>query len=200
MENKSQMIVGLTGMSGAGKSTVCGVFAESGFDVVDCDKCSREVVQTGMPALDELRERFFAEVIRQDGTLNRRATAEIIFNDPEKRRIFNQIMYPYITYNISVRLRQCGRLVLLDAPTLFEAGLQLLCSRIVCVVAAPEHCAERIMKRDGIDRELAAARLSSQHDAAFYISRSDICIENNGTPEQLREAAAGAVRTLKGGT
>lgn len=70
----SRLIVGLTGMSGAGKSTVCRAFAERGFDVIDCDLSAREVVQPGRPALTELHDRLSPELILQDGTLDRRKT------------------------------------------------------------------------------------------------------------------------------
>ena len=69
----SRLIVGLTGMSGAGKSTVCRAFAESGFDVIDCDLSAREVVQPGRPALTELHDRLSPELILQDGALDRGA-------------------------------------------------------------------------------------------------------------------------------
>ncbi len=185
-------------MSGAGKSTVCRVFAENGFDVVDCDLCAREVVLPGSPALSELAERFSSEIILPDGTLDRRRTSELIFHDNEKRALYNKIIYPYITYNILEKIRNGGSCVLLDAPTLFEARLELLCDRIVSVVADRELCVKRITARDNIPEELARARLSSQHDADFYIQRSDLCIHNNGTADELRSEAGRAVEQLKG--
>ena len=181
----SRLIVGLTGMSGAGKSTVCRAFAESGFDVIDCDLSAREVVQPGRPALTELHDRLSPELILQDGTLDRRKTAELIFHSEEKRALFNKIIYPYITYNI--------------AETLFEARLEFLCGSIVSVTADPENCVQRIMKRDGITEELARSRLKSQHGEEFYRQRSGFCIENNGTQRQLAEAAQGVISQLKGG-
>lgn len=195
----SKLIVGLTGMSGAGKSTVCRAFAESGFDVIDCDLSAREVVQPGRPALTELHDRLSPELILQDGTLDRRKTAELIFHSEEKRALFNKIIYPYITYNIAEKLKSAGDYVLLDAPTLFEARLEFLCGSIVSVTADPENCVQRIMKRDGITEELARARLKSQHGEEFYRQRSGFCIENNGTQQQLAEAALGVISQLKGG-
>lgn len=194
-----KLIVGLTGMSGAGKSTVCLAFAESGFDVIDCDLSSREVVLPGSPALTELHDRLSPELILPDGTLDRRKTADLIFHSEEKRALFNKIIYPYITYNIAEKLKRAGDCSLLDAPTLFEARLEFLCGSIVSVTADPEICVQRIMKRDGIPEELARARLKSQHGADFYRQRSSFCIENNGTQRQLSEAALGVISQLKGG-
>lgn len=176
-------------MSGAGKSTVCKVFAENGFDVIDCDLSAREVVLPGSPALLELGERLCADIIKSDGTLDRRMTSELIFHDSEKRALFNKIIYPYITYNISEKIKLGGKFVLLDAPTLYEARLDFICDSIVSVVADFEKCVDRITRRDNIPAELARARLSSQHDANFYRSRSLFCIENNGTERELRTAA-----------
>lgn len=195
----SRLIVGLTGMSGAGKSTVCRAFAERGFDVIDCDLSAREVVQPGRPALTELHDRLSPELILQDAALDRRKTAELIFHSEEKRALFNKIIYPYITYNIAEKLKSAGDYVLLDAPTLFEARLEFLCGSIVSVTADPENCVHRIMKRDGITEELARARLKSQHGEEFYRQRSGFCIENNGTQRQLAEAAQGVISQLKGG-
>lgn len=185
-------------MSGAGKSTVCRVFAEQGLDIIDCDKCAREVTLPGCMALKELHDRLSPEIILPDGTLDRRGTSELIFHDPVKRELFNKIIYPYITYNILTKIKKNGGIVVLDAPTLFEARLELLCSFIVSVVADKENCVRRIMQRDDIPEELARARLASQHDAEFYRSRSTICIENNGTAVELRTAAERAVRLMKG--
>lgn len=185
-------------MSGAGKSTVCRVFRDNGFEVIDCDKCAREVTEPGKPALFELHEQFSPEVILPDGSLDRRKTAEMIFHSPQKRALFNKIIYPYITYNITVKIKRGGEHILLDAPTLFEARLELLCGSIVSVTADVENCIKRITARDGIPEELAKARLQSQNIADYYWQRSNYCLENNGTQEQLFAAAENIVKQLKG--
>lgn len=191
-------IIGLIGMSGAGKSTVCSIFADNGYFVIDCDISAREVVEVGYHSLDELRTELSPEIIRCDGTLDRRKTAELIFNDVDKRMIFNRIIYPYISYNVMEKIRSSDSDVLLDAPTLYEAGLQGLCDDIVSVCADPDICVKRIMQRDGISEELAAARLGSQHDIGWYRERSSHCIINSGSREELFAVAESVIKALKG--
>lgn len=185
-------------MSGAGKSTVSRVYAERGFTVVDCDLCAREVVKPGCPALQELHDRFSRDVILPDGNLDRRAVSGLIFHDPGKKVLFNKIIYPYITYNITEKIKRGGELILLDAPTLFESRLDFICGSIVSVVADTDVCAARITARDNIPEELARSRLRSQHGAEFYRTRSEFCLENNGTEAELFAAAARTAERLKG--
>lgn len=190
-------IIGLTGMSGAGKSTVSRIFAENGFTVIDCDLCAREAAaRKGF--LDELARRFTPEVIDSDGTLNRRKTADRIFSSSADRALYNRIIYPYITYIIIEKIRAAESDILLDAPTLFEARLDGLCTSIVSVCADIDICAQRICARDGLTPEQAKARLSSQHDIEFFRSRSDLCIENNGSASELAASAGSAAALLKG--
>ena len=183
-------IIGLTGMSGAGKSTACRIFAENGFEIIDCDKLSRIVVEKGNPCLAEIVRFFGQTVILPDGQLNRRETARIIFSDEKKRLALNGIMYPYISYIIIDKAFSCKEKsrFLLDAPTLFESGIDDLCDYIVSVVADKKITAERITERDGITKEEALARLSSQYSSDYYKSRSDYYAENNnGLDEFIAE-------------
>lgn len=193
-------IIGLTGMSGAGKSTVSKTFAQSGYFVVDCDSAARETARAGGPFLRELAERFDG-FVRADGTLDRAAVAGAIFADGEKRERYNKIIYPYITYNVITQIKRAAqdgkRYVLLDAPTLFEARLDGICSDIVSVVASVQTCTERIMLRDGLSENAARARLGAQHSAQFYASRSRCVIENSGTQSELCEKALAAAEALK---
>ena len=184
-------------MSGAGKSTVARVFAENGFAVVDCDECAREAAAR-RDFLGEISRRFSPEVIDPNGRLDRRKTAALIFAEAENKARYERIIYPYITHIIIEKVRAARGDVLLDAPTLFEARLDWLCDSIVSVCADREACARRICARDGLTPEQAQARLSAQHDAAFFRERSDRCIENNGSREELAAAAAQAAAALKG--
>jgi len=191
-------IIALVGMSGAGKTTVCRCFADNGFTVIDCDKVSREVVQAGGGALHELAAELSPELILPDGTLDRAKTAQLIFNDSEKRATFNRIIYPYITYNVIDKIKTADNDVLIDAPTLFDARLEGICDSIVSVCAEPEICLQRIIARDNIDKDLARARLASQHDISWYRERSQHCIINNGTEDELFNAARAVISELKG--
>lgn len=188
---ENALIVGLTGMSGAGKTTACAVFRECGYAVADCDRIARQVTGRGRPALREIARRFGAEYLNPDGSLNRRALGALVFSSEADRLALNGLIYPYISYEM-IRLvisyiDRGFRLVLLDAPTLFESGTDTLCDRIVCVVSERENCIRRIAARDALSLEQAADRLDSQLPAEFYRSRSDFCVENNGTEEALRE-------------
>lgn len=191
------MIIGLTGQSGAGKSTVCRVFEESGFRIINCDAIARKTAEDPR-FLEEISRRFTEELITPEGALNRRAVAKLIFTDSEKRERYQRIIFPYIVNEI-MREITCGGDVLIDAPTLFEAKLDMLCDKIVSVTANLDKCAERIIKRDKILPEQAYERLSSQHSADFFKERSDYNIENNGTLEKLTSSVKQITDKLKAG-
>lgn len=191
------MIIGLTGQSGAGKSTVCRVFAESGFRIIDCDAIARKTADNTC-FLDEISRRFTEELVTPEGNLNRKAVAKLIFTDSEKRERYQRIIFPYIVNEI-MREITCGGDVLIDAPTLFEAKLDMLCDKIVSVTANLDKCAERIIKRDKLLPKQAYERLSSQHSAEFFKQRSDYIIENNGTLEELVSSAKQITEKLKAG-
>ncbi len=176
-------VVGLTGQSGAGKTTVCKVFEENGFAVVNCDLISRQVTEKESPCLSQLAECFGKDIIRPDGTLDRRKLGNIVFGNRELLYQLNGICYPYITYQIVERLKafkESGqRYVLLDAPTLFESRADDFCDLIISVTADKESRLKRILERDGITEEQALKRFASQHTEEFFRNRSDYIIINN---------------------
>lgn len=177
-------VIGVTGMSGAGKSTVCREISQYCSLVIDCDSVAREVSHN-LLFLNELQKRFGENVLNNDGTLNRSETARIIFSDTEKRSLYNQLIFPYIIYRVIQKIKSANGAVLLDAPTLFEAGLEIVCTTIVSVTADFEVCAKRISQRDGISPESARARLNSQHDERFFKEHSDYILVNNGDYDSL---------------
>lgn len=190
-------IIGLTGMSGAGKSTACEMFRKRGFSVVDCDKIAKEVAGD-RDFLDELQSRFPEKLLNDDGSLNRIVTAKTIFGDESKRTLYNQIIFPYIGYRMIREIRSAGGDVLLDAPTLFESGMDMICTDIVGVIADREVCAERITQRDGISPESAMARLASQHNGDYFRERCGLIIENNGDYIVFIESAEKITDKMKG--
>lgn len=191
------MIIGLTGQSGAGKSTVCKVFAESGFDIIDCDVIARKTAENSR-FLGEISQRISENLLNSDGTLNRTATAKLIFTDEEKRAQYQRIIFPYIINKIMCEIKSAKGNALLDAPTLFEAKLDMICDKIISVTANTDKCAERIMERDKITSGQARERLFSQHSAEFFKERSDYNIENNGTLRELIDRTAEIIDKMKG--
>lgn len=184
-------------MSGAGKSTVCGVFRQRGFAVTDCDGIARKTAEN-RDFLSELKSRFPDDLLNADGSLNRGLTAKTIFTDAEKRRLYNQIIFPYIIFEVVQEVKSAGDNVLLDAPTLFDSGLDIICTKTVGVIASPELCAARITKRDGISRERAEERLSAQREADFFKRKCGYIIENNGGLSDFTEQAEKVTDKLKG--
>jgi dephospho-CoA kinase len=199
----STVVIGLTGPTGAGKSTVSKLFAHNGAVVIDADQIARQVVAGGSQCLVSLVLEFGYEILAADGTLDRAHLGELVFTDKAKLKRLGEITYPYIMEQIEAALERCRRrevpFAVLDAPTLFESGADKLCDYIVTVIASPALRQTRIMARDNLTLQRAEHRMGAQHDDAFYTSRSDFVIENEEDEEYLGMQVQGILRQIETG-
>ncbi len=190
------LTIGLTGPTGAGKSTVAQLFASFGLPVIDADQVWRTLLIPPSDCLSELVRRFGREILSPDGTLDRRALGRTVFSDPAELEALNALSHRYIMTDVGRRLRRLRedgcRAAVFDAPQLFEAGADRICSIIVSVLASPEARLARIMGRDGIGESDARLRMNAQKPDSFFRAHSDYIIENNGGLEGL----TGAVRRI----
>lgn len=187
------MVIGVTGPTGAGKSTVCNILRNwTGVSVIDCDRVARQVTEKGTLCLLDIAVEFSPSVISADGTLNRKKLGQLVFSDPEKLTRLNAIIFPYILERLREEIadaeKRGAKAIFLDAPTLFESGADALCEKILAVTSAPEKRLTRIMQRDSLSPQGAADRMASQPDADFYLARADYQIQNNDDTAALRLA------------
>ena len=177
---KGKYIFALTGGSGAGKSTVSDIFRRLGVYVADADKAARAVTEKGSRCLAELKESFGDGIIRCDGTLDRAALAGIVFSDAEELKRLNEITHKYIFEYLKKETEEAPESICaIDGAVIIGSPVMKLCRCVVTVTADREVRIRRIMKRDGLTRELAEKRIGAQEDENFYIDRSDHIIENN---------------------
>ncbi|WP_294588824.1 dephospho-CoA kinase [uncultured Ruminococcus sp.] len=190
-------VAGLTGQSGAGKTTVSDAFKENGFEIINCDLVAREVTQAGSECCKKLAK-IFPDCFDDGFALDRRKLGEIVFSDKARLQMLNDTIYPFINKLIDEKINAAqSRFILLDAPTLFEAGVDKLCSVIVSVVADYDIRLERITKRDSISKELAKKRFASQHTVEFFREHSSFVIENNGTVNETYQKTCEVIKIIK---
>lgn len=186
-------IVGLTGPTGSGKSEVARVLAGHHIPVIDADELARQVVEPGSECLSRLVEEFTEDILHDDGSLNRRQLARRAFATPEDTQLLNSITHPYIierTKRILMTLEQMREpAAVIDAPLLFESGMDAICEFTTAVVAPREWRLRRIRERDGLSEKEAEGRMAAQQEEAFYAERADRLIRNVGSLQQLRDAA-----------
>ena len=194
-------LIGLTGQTGAGKTTVSALLQAEGFAAVNADTVARAAVQPGSPCLNALARIFGQQIMQPDGTLDRAATAALIFTDKNAKAQYEAVIYPYITRMIrqeTAAIAAAGkRMILLDAPTLFESGISRSCHAIVSVVADADIRKARITERDGLTEEQALRRMNAQYPEDYFRAHSDAVIENNGNTALLRQAVSEAARCLR---
>ncbi len=181
------MILGLTGFSGAGKSTVAAIFKEHGFYHLDCDQLVHDEVYHDPIVLAAITEVFGADLLK-DGVLDRPALRRRTMGDSTALKKLNDTVMPHILAHIDAILdTHRNEPVILDAPLLFESGLYKKCDKVLSIIADPAKAMERIMKRDGLTRLEAEKRLASQHPAEYYTEKSDYVLINNEGIQFLAE-------------
>ncbi len=170
-------VIGLTGPTGAGKSSATAVAESLGFKVIDCDKYARIAVEEGSAGLDAVVGVFGEDILNTDGTLNRAILAQKAFSTPQNTDLLNNTLLPYIVKLINAEINT--ERVLLDAPTLFESGADSLCDEVIAVISDEKTRLSRIMARDGIDEDAARLRMSAGKSDEFYIEKTDNIVYND---------------------
>ena len=192
-------LIGLTGQSGAGKSTVSRLFAERGASVIDADALVRDIYSADSPCIPVIASVFGDDCLDKNGGINRKILAERAFSSRENTALLGSIVHPFVTAELMKRLRSAEGIVIYDAPQLFESGTDAVCDLVIAVVASEDARLERIVLRDGLTAEQARMRVGAQLIEEYFRVNADIVIENNDDADTLRKNAHTAFIILSDG-
>jgi len=183
-------VIGLTGGIGAGKSTVSSYLREKGYLILDADQIAHDITAKGSPVLIRIAEAFGAEMIREDGNLDRKKLAAVVFSDKQKKLLLEEITTRQVVKIIAEKveeLRKNGKydIIFVDAPLLFEAGVDAMTDFVWMVTAADDVRISRVMERDHISREDVLRRIANQMSNEEKIRRSNEVIDNSHGKDEL---------------
>lgn len=183
-----KFIVGLTGGIGSGKSAVAALFRELGITVVDADIAARKVVEPGTPALTAIANHFGADVLQNDGTLDRAALRKIVFNSAEQRKWLEQLLHPAIGEWIASELAAASSpYAILESPLLLETAQHKMIDRALVVDVDEQVQISRASARDGNTPEQIKAIIATQMSRQLRVARGDDVIDNSGSLAALSE-------------
>ena len=188
------MIIGITGGTGCGKTTLLKVIAEKGGLILDCDAVYHQLLAMDESLLHAIESRFPGTV--ENGQLQRKKLGAIVFSNEKALLDLNRITHSAIKKEILHQLESHPKLAAIDAIALFEGGLAELCDVTVAVTAPAEVRVQRLMKRDSISEDYARNRIAAQHAKSWFRARCDWILENNGTEMQFREKCLAFLENL----
>lgn len=177
------MILGITGGTGCGKTTLLDVVREKGGIVLDCDAIYHELLTRDEALLTAISTRFPGTV--EKGVLQRKRLGSIVFSHPDALQDLNAITHGAVLREVQRRLAEKPPLAAIDAIALFEGGLAALCDVTVAVTAPEESRVRRLMARDGISEHYARSRIAAQHGEDWFREHCDYILENTGTMPQF---------------
>lgn len=183
-------VLGLTGKTGAGKTTVSSVLKENGCYIIDGDVAARKVTQKGSPVLSELAVAFGSDILNKDGSLNRALCAKRAFSCRENTERLNQITHSAIDAIFKDEIKKAEKsgfsVCVIDAAALLESPSKALCDKIAVVIAPEEIRLKRILHRDTISESEALTRIKAQKSDNYYTEQAD-CILRNFPPYNIKE-------------
>lgn len=171
------IIIGLTGPTGSGKSSAAVLCEKYDIKLIDCDKVARTATEKGGDGLKAVTQVFGNDILNSDGTLNRKALARKAFSTKENTLLLNKTLFPFIK-KLVLKEIDCVK-VLLDAPTLFESGINSICFKTVAVLSDTNIRLKRIIERDNLTEADAKLRISAGKNDDFYKENADYIIYNN---------------------
>ncbi|HEY5979433.1 MAG TPA: dephospho-CoA kinase [Microlunatus sp.] len=179
--------VGLTGGIASGKTAVSDALGERGARVIDADVLARQVVEPGTPGLAAVVQRFGADVLGDDGRLDREALGRLVFADPEARRDLEAIVHPAVRARAAAIEAEADpdAVVVHVIPLLVETGQQDDYDVLVVVDVEPHQQLSRLRERNGLDPEAAAGRMAAQATREDRLAVADVVLDNNGTRGEL---------------
>lgn len=188
------MILGITGGTGCGKTTLLNCIAERGGLILDCDAIYHDLLRTDPALLSAIEARFPGSV--ENGALQRKKLGNLVFSDEKALEDLNAITHGAVKAEVLRRLAGKPKLAAIDAIGLFEGGLATLCDITVAVTAPEEARIQRLMVRDSIGRDYAKRRIAAQKSAEWFRERCDYCLENNGTQADFQKTCLAFLRKL----
>ena len=195
-------IIGVTGPTGSGKSLMSVIADRMGIFVINCDASARKAAYRGSALVRDLADNFGEDILDEDGELNRKALAEKAFANERSTMLLNRVSLPSIGKFVKGEIRAAEDeydVILLDAPTLFESGLDAVCDAVIAVLADTKVRKERITERDSITIEEAELRIGAGKDEEFYTSKTPYVIYNNADQDSFQENAIKLLKKLTGG-
>ena len=183
-------VIGLTGGTGSGKSTVSAYLKKRGCCIIDADEIARQLTSPGGEALDPIREKFGDSVFYDDRTLYIKKLGNIVFNDEEKLKILEEITTKIVIRKITDKIHQMKEsgyegIVILDAPLLFEFGMEGLADENWLVICDRERRIKRLENRDGLSRREITDRMANQLSDEKKMDMADQSIDNSGSIDDL---------------
>ena len=171
------MIIGITGGTGCGKTTLLNLIADQGGLILDCDAIYHELLISNKEMLAAIDQRFPGVV--EKGALNRKKLGAIVFADENALQDLNRITHSAVKSEVLRRLEQAPKLAAIDAIGLFEGGLADLCDVTVAVTAPEEARVQRLMLRDNISEDYARSRIRAQHTEDWFREKCDYLLIND---------------------
>ena len=188
------MILGITGGTGCGKTTLLNVIAEKGGLILDCDALYHQLLARDDRLLSAIEGRFPGTV--ENGQLQRKKLGNIVFSDKNALLDLNRITHSAIREEVLRQLEARPGLAAIDAIALFEGGLAELCDTIVAVTAPVEVRVQRLMQRDQISEDYARSRIAAQHDESWFRQHCHHILENDSTQAHFQEKCVAFLRNL----
>ncbi|MDR0799976.1 MAG: dephospho-CoA kinase [Endomicrobium sp.] len=184
------MIIGLTGGIATGKSESAKHFKALGTYTIDADAISHELTSKGMPVSNELVKSFGSGILCSDGTLNRKKLADIIFSDKKAKLSVEKIIHTHIISRINkIILHNVNKHnIVIDAPLLFEVGLNKMCDKVVVVWIPLDIQVKRLVLRDKLNADQIKKRIDSQMPIEKKVELADFVIDNSGSKKDLKKS------------
>lgn len=175
--------IGITGNIGGGKTTVSKIFEIFGIPVFYADDAAKKVMTTDAELIADLKKAFGEEAYFEDGSLNRKYIAGIVFNDEKKLAKLNSLVHPAVFrafYTWAAQIQEVPYVVK-EAALLFESDSYKMCDKSIMVAAPLELRIKRVMQRDGLSREEILSRNARQLSEEEKIKLADFVIRNDDT-------------------